>query len=143
MYLRLLSSVVLSTFLLVSCSHFNNSKVINGCEITATNYQAALDAKNILDPSFHSRILIVGYRVPVKIEANGVVTPMGGMHTYHAYCVWRSKGMYYAYDYQGTSRLVPNLDGTASAIFFARQLHPTAFEGFFEGENGRDSNFEN
>lgn len=123
---------VLALCLLTSCSSLTpRYHVPNGCVITATNYEAALEAKHALDPTFHSRILIVGY------------TQKSGMKVYHAYCVWRTKDKYYAYDHEGTTRVFPTLDGRVHPLSFARQLHRTAFEGYFEGEFGMDFDFEN
>lgn len=127
-----LALVISASLLLSSCASYNQSKVVNGCEITALNYQAVLDAKNTLNPTFHSRILIVGYTLE-----------NGEMKVYHAYCVWRSKEMYFAYDYTGTAHVATNLQNIPDPLFFARQLQRTAFEGYYEGEKYHDSDFEN
>lgn len=121
---------VLMSYFLCSCASLQRH-VYNGCAITATNYQAAMEAKHALDPSFHSRILVVEY------------TDKNGEKTAHAYCLWRAKGIYYAYDYSGTQVVYLRNSKMPSAMVFAIQLKPFVISAYYEGEFGPEYVFEN
>lgn len=115
--------------LMTGCA-IHPSRVANDCEIIATNYQEIIDARYELSPNFHSRILVVNYLD--KGEMIG-----------HAYCVWRAKGVYYAYDHSGTQRLVTGKLGIPSPIIFANQLNRGVVRAYYQGKDGPDADFEN
>lgn len=124
--------LILGFLTLTGCGSLSHQPP-GACELDATNYQCVIDAKNYLNPDFHSRILVVRF----TDERNP------GLTKGHAYCMWRAKGLYYAYDILGTQHLFTRADGGGSALWFAEQLKKNVVGAWYESPHGADQNFEN
>ena len=111
-------TAALSLFALVACGpervvlvdpKEDDLVMINGCVVSACNYQALVRAKHELEENFWTKILLVRYEN----------RPAG-----HAYCVWESDGIIYGYDRNSGGFPIPvyTRDPRAIAIVLAQEL---------------------